>query len=377
MSRLLDTAPDTIQSLEPSVGCCLVTNLSPNTLLNIQTRLIRRQVFQFQTFMSFEESPDFFSLVPTGSIDIQPNRVTSELAIEMSQTLQKSLPIAFGNTDHPLTSQQGSYPAKYIQPFAVLTGRGDSQSLSSFSPTSTCTGMQTKSRFILKNQRFPRPQTIEFFLKLFGISEHPWHGPVNTNNYPASLYTQADVANVGLGEFLSLSQADALNAQPTSAHPNELDSTQTPTATSLNLSLISFGYLLFIHYAALSQALTLMLLILARLPHASIDLNSAASNLKRRLSIPGAVLPISAIGPLSSNLAKAPGFSSHRLSDAPELPLDALKIKSNFSYINTIIASTLCKFVYDVCINRLVGFILPVSAKPIGRAGEHFGQPRS
>jgi hypothetical protein len=33
------------------------------------------------------------------------------------------------------------------------------------------------------------------------------------------------------------------------------------------------------------------------------------------------------------------------------LPLDALKIESDFSYINTIIASVLCKFLYDVCIS--------------------------
>lgn len=352
MICLLNTIPDTIQGFEPFVGCCLITNLSPNTFLSIQARLIRGQIFQLQTPVHLEKRLDFFSLVPTGPIDIQPNRITSELSIEMSQTLQKSLSVAFGNIDHSLAPQQGSHPAKDIQPFAVLTGRWNSQPLSSFSPASTRTGMQAKASFILEDDGFPGLQTTEFFLKSYGISEHPWLEPVNTNNYPVSPYIPVDASNVGLGEALSLSQTDALNEPLMWAHPNEPDSAQTLTATSLNLSLFSYGYLLLIHYAALSQALTVMLLILLRLPYASIDLNSVASNLKRRLSIPDADPPGSAIGPLSLTRYRPPALPSHRPSDASELPLDALKIMSDFSYINTIIPRTLCKFVYDVCINN-------------------------
>jgi len=351
MSCLLNTIPDTIQSFEPLIGCCLVTDLSPDALLSIQAGLIRGQIFQLQTPMDFEESFDFFALVPTGPIDIQPNRIPSELAIEMSQTLQESLPVALGNTEHALSSQQGSHPTEDVQPFTMLASGWDSQSFSSFSPTSTRPGMEAKARFILKDDRSLGPQITKFFLKPYGTSEHPWLWPVNTNNSPVSPYTQADASSVAPVESLSLSQADALNAPPMSAHPNEPDLAQTLTGTSPNLSLISSGYLLLIYYAALAHHLLLMLVTLARLPHASIDLNSAASNLKRRLSILVADPPGSATGPLFSILPRPQGLSSHRLPDAPELPPDALNIMSDFSYINIIIACTLCKFVYDVCIS--------------------------
>ena len=359
MSRLLNSIPDIVHSFEPFVSSCLITDLSPDTLLHIQPGLIRRQIFQPHTLMGFEKSPDFISLVPTGPINIQPNRIALEPTVEMSQTLQESFPVAFGDFDHALASQQGSYPTDNVQSFPMLACRWDSQSFSPFSPTSTCPGMQTKARFVLINYSLLGPQTTEFFLKLFGISGHPWHELANTNNSLASPYTQADASTVGPGESLSLLQVDALNAQLRLAHPSGLDAIQTPTATSLNLSLISSGYFLLIYSAALFRALTVTLLILARLLHASTDSNSVASNLKRRLSNLAADPPESATRPLSSILPRPQAFSSHRLSDAPESPLDALKIMSDSSCINITIALTIRKFIYDVCINMGNSFLCP------------------
>jgi hypothetical protein len=61
----------------------------------------------------------------TGAINIEPDSVTSEPIIEMTQNLQESLTISPVCMKHARTSQRGSYPTGNIEAIPVLTPRGN------------------------------------------------------------------------------------------------------------------------------------------------------------------------------------------------------------------------------------------------------------
>src|SRR5512138_1949410 len=100
--------------------------------------------------------------MPTCSINIQPDRITAKLAVQVSQDLKESFPVATLRLDHSCTTQKRSNPAGNIQPFLMLAGCGNLQSLPDERPAPAKPGMQGEPAFILKNDGFFRPQRAEF-----------------------------------------------------------------------------------------------------------------------------------------------------------------------------------------------------------------------
>ena len=128
--------------------------------------------------MCFQEVPNRIALMPTCSINIQPDRVTAKLAIKVLQHLEETFPVSAFRLDHSSTTQKRSNPAGNIQSFLMLAGCRNLQSLSDERPTSAKPGMQGKAAFVLKNNGFFRPQRFEFFLgslaNFFASSAFAW-----------------------------------------------------------------------------------------------------------------------------------------------------------------------------------------------------------
>jgi hypothetical protein len=106
----LNPKPNIIQTLKPLVCRRLIANLTPDSLLNIQSRLITGQVLQVQPHVGLDKEVNFLSLMPSGSIHIEPNRITTKPLIEVSQTLKESFSIALRPLHHAPSSKQRGHP---------------------------------------------------------------------------------------------------------------------------------------------------------------------------------------------------------------------------------------------------------------------------
>jgi len=69
---------DRLQIIKPDIMSGFVFPLSPNVLLLIESRLIRRKIRQMNLAMSLEEKPDFFSFMPFSPIYIEKDSITTE-----------------------------------------------------------------------------------------------------------------------------------------------------------------------------------------------------------------------------------------------------------------------------------------------------------
>ena len=343
--------PNFIQSFEPIVGGCLITYLPPEPFLRIQSWLIRRQIFQAQTFMGFKKNLNLFTSVPSGSVDIKPDSIIFEHPVKMLKTLQKAISIAFRSFYHSTFAQKRRNPAKNIESCAMVAGSGNSHTSSPLCPYSTNPRVQRKSRFVFKYNRLVRFKKIEFFLKRCGISSFLLNAPEYTNNRRASSNTLIGEANTELGEPLFLRQSAVLGEQQGWGHPIEHDLSRVLKDFSLNQPPVSGECSTLTAKDARFWISPLTPLSPARLPCASRDSSFDASNLTLRLSIPDADPPVSAIGQLSLNPSMPPGLPKHKLSDALDLHRDALEIKWDFSCLKTIIGELLCQIIYCVCIS--------------------------
>ena len=164
--------------------------------------------------------------MPFGSIDIKPNRVTLESLIKLLQTIHEPLAIALGQSQQALSAQQRSHPTKEIKPLAMLTGCRDTKPLPFLRPSEPQTRMQRETRFVLKNNRFLRPQGPKFFLTPCEISWLPRPVPEDRNSWPASVDIPIGASNIAPDEPSALSQIDALGEQPRWDHPIEPGLTQ-------------------------------------------------------------------------------------------------------------------------------------------------------
>ena len=69
---------DRLQIIKPDIMSGFVFPLSPNVLLLIESRLIRRKIRQMNLAMSLEEKPDFFSFMPFSPIYKEKDSITTE-----------------------------------------------------------------------------------------------------------------------------------------------------------------------------------------------------------------------------------------------------------------------------------------------------------
>ena len=159
----LNPNPSFVQSLKPSVGCCLIANLAPDPLLSIQSRLIRGQIFQMQPPMGSNKQIDFLSLVPSGSVHVEINRVSPKALVKMLQAFNESFPVALGRPNHPSLPQQRSHPSKQVEPPGMWTGGRSPQSLSNLRSTKPQALVQSKASFVLKDYGLARSKRSQFF----------------------------------------------------------------------------------------------------------------------------------------------------------------------------------------------------------------------
>ena len=214
MSCFLNRFPNIIQTFEPPIRGGLIAHLSPYPFLEIQAGLITWQILQPQPNMGLNKDVDFLTTMPSGSIDIQPNRVTFELPIQSSQTTDKPLSVPLRTSYQPLPTQQRSYPAKDIQSGTMLTGGWDIKPFAPFGPPYPQTRMQSETRLILKDDGLLRPQILKFFLRPSEIAWPPWCALEDRNNPPASVDTPIDASKTALDELSTLSQNGVSDERP-------------------------------------------------------------------------------------------------------------------------------------------------------------------
>ncbi len=159
--------------------------------------------------------------MPAGLIRIQRDGVALQTPIKMSQNFNKSLTIPPFGLNHPIATQQRSYPSRKVQTFPMLAGSGHPQPLANASPTATQARMQGKTCLVLKDHCFLRTQGLKFFLK---PSETAWSHPSeleDRHSWLASTGTPVDASSAELVSPLALGQTAALDVSPRWVRPNE------------------------------------------------------------------------------------------------------------------------------------------------------------
>jgi len=141
----MNSFPDYIEIFKPAIGCGLIPHLSPDPLLGIEPRLVRRKVRQANSRVGPQEAANFLSLMPSGAVYKQPDLVPLESTIELTEASKESFSVPLRAPQHSHLSQQRCNPAKDIQPFSMLAGSQHPQSLTDFGPPSTKTRMQGKA----------------------------------------------------------------------------------------------------------------------------------------------------------------------------------------------------------------------------------------
>ena len=350
MSGFPNRYPNFIQSFEPIVSGRFITHLPPKPFLRVQRRLVRRQIFQAQTFMGSKEDFNFFSRVPLRSINIKPDSILFQGTVKMLKAIQKAVSVTPGRFYQSVPTQKRRNPAENINSRTMVAGSGKTNTFTLPGPHSTEPRMQCESRLVFKHNRLVRPKRLKFFLKQRGISSLLLNAPEYTNIRHVSGNSLTGEASTGLGEPLFLRQSAVSDGQQAWGRPTERGLSQGLKASSPNPSPISGKYPGLTAKDAHFWVSLLKPLSLVRLPCASRDSSSDASSLIPRLSILDADPPVSAVGRLSLIPSMPPGSPKHRLSDALGLHRDALKIKLDFSYIKDIINRLLCQDIYCVCI---------------------------
>jgi len=177
--------------------------------------------------MRFQKLPDRVTLMPTCSINIQPDGIASKATIKVLQHLEEPIPVSPLRLDHPRTAEKRGYPAGNIQALMMLTGCRHSQPLSYKRPTTAKPRMQSETAFVLKNNGFLMPQCVEFFLGPWQTSSRPRPLPGDRYDWPASIDTPVDASNTGPDELSALFRTPAVNGSPRWGRPNELGSSRT------------------------------------------------------------------------------------------------------------------------------------------------------
>ena len=297
MSSRSYSRTDNIQAFKPAVCGRFIPDSSPNPLLTVKARLIRRQIIQMKAAMSLKELQNWFSPMPAGSVHIQKYPVTSKLFVERFQDLKKAFAVAFGCPDKAVSTQKRGHPSGDVEPLGMLARGGDSQTNAFLCPAPAKLGMKRKSGLVLKNDCFTRSQILEFFLKPSridgpGIS---WPGDKRARRVSIDIPTGASTS--GLDGPSERFRSAASGESQALAHPIEFLEGQIGRATVPGARLVPDAPLLLNEPAVQVVVLVLKLSNQFRLLRESSDLSSCGSvprlPLSRRVSDlprPGGVL---------------------------------------------------------------------------------------
>lgn len=224
----LESNINNIEALKPDVPGNLVSALAPDVFLLIESRLIRRQIFQMNLSMALEKKPYFVSFMPFSSVHIEMDNITVELFQHVLQHLYKSLAVAFSSAYQALPPQQGRHPAGKIEPLAMLAGSRNLESLAFLSPTSPQAGMQAKAGLILENNGLVVLKAAQFFLTPGGNGGHPQHGPGDKRSWLFSGCNPSNAASIAPVVPSTLSQTASAGEPPGWDRPRQLSINQTP-----------------------------------------------------------------------------------------------------------------------------------------------------
>ncbi len=194
----LDCRPNCIQIGKPAIGGGLVPDAPPDALLGIQAGLVPRQVFQPQPRVSSQKRVHRSALVPSGAVDVEPDRVAAEPTVQVAKRLQETGPVAFGQAEHPAPAEEGCHPAAQVEAGVMLAGRGDAEPFAALAPSPTQAGMEGKPGLIRERDGLVRGERLEFFLASAGTRVPRWPGPGGNCNWLASAGTPAGGAIVAL-----------------------------------------------------------------------------------------------------------------------------------------------------------------------------------
>lgn len=201
MRRFANCLPDRVEILKPAVGRRLISHAAPDPLLRIQAWLVAGEIVQVEAGVRVEERLHLLPAMPSRPIDIEPESVAPKPAIHMPKPQQESSTIATWHLDHAIASQQGSHPAREVEPLAVLAGSGNAQPLLSFGPPPAQPGMERKPRLIQEGHGLPRPQACEFFLTPAGSAGLRWLGLAGRRDSRVSAVAQLVHPVLSLANF--------------------------------------------------------------------------------------------------------------------------------------------------------------------------------
>ena len=341
----MNSIPDQIQIIKPSIGSHLIADLAPNPFLEVQAWLIRWQILQTQTFMSLNKKIDFLPSMPSCPIHIKPDGMPLEPAIHLFQRVKEPFPVSLRPSHQALTPEQGSHPAKEVKALMMLASRRDPKPLAGPGPAHAQTRMKRKSGFILKNNGFSRTQRLDFFLR---PDQTAW--PLRfvlegKCSQPASSGNPTGASKIGPGEPSKLSQNAASGEPPRSGHPIGLGLIHT--------RLEVFPDVLPVRGASWKSngldgpvfSPVLKTLAPVRSLCASRDSNFDALNPRLRLSTPVADPPVSAKEPLFLSQHGLPGFAESWPLNVLDSLRDALPLRLDSSCRYNIISYALCQII--------------------------------
>lgn len=308
MGSLLNSFPDHIQRFKPPISRGFISYLSPDPLLSIEPRLVRRKVSQANTSVGPQKTPNLFPFMPAGAIHIQPDLIPLKPTINLAETGQESISVPLGTPQQSHPSQQRCNPAEDVQPFMMLAGSLDPKSVTDFAPPSTKTRMQGKTCLVLKDDGLFSFQRSEFFLTCGGTFWHPRYVPANRCIPLASSDTPTDASTTGPGVLSSVFRIDFSSGLLRSDHPSEPYSDQNPQAISPDALPTRGGPARSTEPVAQAALQASETSGLAHLPCASTSSSSDVSYRALRLSTPDADPPMSVTEPRSLCQQRLPGF---------------------------------------------------------------------
>jgi len=230
--------------------------------------------------------------MPTRSVNIQPDRIATKMAIKVPQHLEKAFSVAALRLNHPGTTQKRSHPAGNIQTFLMLAGCRNFQSLSDKRPDAPKPRVQSKTAFVLKNHGFFRTQRLEFFLGSWRISSRLLPLPGDKRDLHVLTDTQVDASSIGPDGLSALSRTGAVNGSLTWGHPTEHDLSRTSGVIPPSEALTELRSLESSELDGLTAFSEQGLRLRPCLPPASSGLRSSGSGRGLLKSTPVVALPV-------------------------------------------------------------------------------------
>ena len=176
-----------------------VAQLPPDTFLWFGPRLVGRQVFHLDLAMGCQVLPNPRPPMPARSIHEQTQELSLPASSQANQQGQEPLVVTPRRTHQPVVTFPGRHPAKDIQAWPMVAGRGNPKGLTPSRPHPADPGVFGKIRIFLKHHDVPLRPLADFFLSAVGSAPQLGLAPAERRNCLASADSPGDVATSALG----------------------------------------------------------------------------------------------------------------------------------------------------------------------------------